>query len=670
MEKFKSPKITINEKYSPIQETARKAGNGVALVDFATKGPIGEAIKFANYSNLENTFGLPNENHPFSHVLANKVLNLNVPSSVTFLRIADDSASKATAIIYNKEVSPAIANVRPLLDRDEDTYSEKGFYFNNVGTAEGVIEITVNTEDSQKVSAPFIITKEGPGGYVSIDNIIKGIKGNTIFSKLFYAEKITYNGRHFLKLIAKGIDTEIKDLAIKSKNETSAIFKIYKKPEDIAIADDGGVVTEVLPTTVDDSSIVEGKDLYYTITAKYKGSGYNGVSVVKTTDEDFQKNIIHKIGVKPLNLSTYVEEYSSEKIEDLIRIVNENSNYINIEKNEGNDREDETMLNGEYVLGEGQKIGNSYIKTSTPSVEEGTDGIPEDFEVQKNLFTEALENSSLDNTDYHDFSILATPGCGETTVQDAAIKVCESRGDAVYLVDVPQNYVEAGKTGIIPTVDWINGNRGGAITSSYAIAYYGWFPTQTVFDKNPIVCPASVFLALNFIQIDETQGAFFVPAGVRNGRIIVNDFTYSPNTQERETLLYNGNINPIIFSNTRGVLALSQKTCDRTDSPFNRISVRRMTNKIKKELKNSLETVMFLPNSDSTRTHANGLIAKILRFYVNANMIERFNVSISSGTGADRNSLYASASFVPYGLVENIVVNLEITDSAIKVTEQ
>ena len=104
METFKSPKITINEKYSPIDESTRTAGDSVALVDFATKGPIGEVGTFSTLTNFENTYGKPDDSYLFSHILANKVLNLDVDSSVNFMRIADSTATKATVPVYNQIV--------------------------------------------------------------------------------------------------------------------------------------------------------------------------------------------------------------------------------------------------------------------------------------------------------------------------------------------------------------------------------------------------------------------------------------------------------------------------------------------------------------------------------------------------------------------------------------
>ena len=678
METFKSPKITINEKYSPIDESTRTAGDSVALVDFATKGPIGEVGTFSTLTNFENTYGKPDDSYLFSHILANKVLNLDVDSSVNFMRIADSTATKAVVPVYNKELSVAKAYLKPYEEENLYEACDDGFLIpkasvGNSLKAQFQITVSVNSIETTYTTEAFGVSdySNDTTKYIVSFGTLKNEFNKTVNSNLnslFTMSKVTVDGVSYMLIEAKNITTGIASIKLQEVDASNDFsFGMFDQVEDTSIEK---TVIEVVPTTITDNEFNE-QDCYLTIEAKYAGTGYNKLQVIKSTDKDYVGETLHTVSIKDPDYTSALETYTAYSVADLITSINDGSNYITITESDETTDENLIFVNGIYVLGEGQLVENSYVNIVSMPAIKGTNGIPTDMDIEKikALYVEALESEAMKNTDLYDFSIVATPSCGETDVQDAAIRLCKTRGDCEYLVDIPLNYVEAKSSGINQSVKWINGDRGGSIDSSYATAYYGWFPVSTPYSTNPTLCPASVFLAPKMIEIDYNYGPFYVPAGVKNGKLTVTDYTYSPSNTERDTLCYYGSINPIIYSNTRGVMILSQRTCDRTSSPFNRVSSRRMTNKIKKQLRIALENVLFMANSADTRTYASNLIYDIMDPYKNAGMIESYTLDISSGTGSDRNSLYINLHFVPYGLVENIVVNLEISDTSVSVTE-
>ena len=106
----------------------------------------------------------------------------------------------------------------------------------------------------------------------------------------------------------------------------------------------------------------------------------------------------------------------------------------------------------------------------------------------------------------------------------------------------------------------------------------------------------------------------FSPAGVTRGKLIASDYEYSPDIDDRELMCGDGNsVNPIIFSNTRGLMIFSQKTADRSNSAINRIHVRRMLNDIKRK---ALDVIRFEIN-DSTQSEARRIVENILSIYRN-----------------------------------------------------
>ena len=340
-----------------------------------------------------------------------------------------------------------------------------------------------------------------------------------------------------------------------------------------------------------------------------------------------------------------------------------------------------SWLDGTWELGVGAILadGTSWSpEEGDYKVEEGNDGYPtvtidDDIEQYSesraiDLYVEALGNDDFVNTDEFSFSILATPGTQNTLVQNAAISVCTTRGDAIYLADVPRAYCES-KQGIDEAVAWANGNSG--FQSSYCAIYYGWFyQTNPYNTESNIACPAYCFIAPKMVALDQSMGEFFAPAGITRGGLVCSDWSYSPDQKDRDKLVGNDNvINPISYSNTRGVTIMAQKTTDRTTSPLNRVGIRRMTNAIKRELRSQLVALLFEPNNETARARARVIVDDIMSALRTKECIENYDINVVSGTGANRNDLNVYLSFAPYGLIEKIYVYLSITDAGVEVTE-
>lgn len=426
----------------------------------------------------------------------------------------------------------------------------------------------------------------------------------------------------------------------------------------------------------------------FNLIAKYPGSDMNGVKVVKTsvkssvdpTKETWTVSVYDKNSPQPIEARTGIT--SDNFLSEMSKFA-----YIDIINPELGSTEPQVWNweDGTWELGVGNilpsgtswaPVGSGY-EGDVYVVEEGNDGWPsinvggiEQYSETKaiNLYVEALGNDDFVNTDEFNFSILATPGTQATLVQNAAINVCTTRGDAIYLADIPRHYCED-KNGIDEAVAWANGNS--AFQSSYCAIYYGWFAQTNPYDTdNSIMCPASCFIAPKMVALDQSMGEFYAPAGITRGGLICSDWTYSPDQKDRDKLVGNDNvINPIYYSSTRGVTIMAQKTTDRTTSPLNRVGIRRMTNAIKRSLRSQLVALLFEPNNEVARARARSIVDDIMSGLRTRECVESYDIDVVSGTGANRNDLNVYLSYAPYGLIEKIYVYLSITDAGIEVTE-
>lgn len=420
---------------------------------------------------------------------------------------------------------------------------------------------------------------------------------------------------------------------------------------------------------------------HFELSAKYPGESMNGTKVVKTTNTTVN-------GIKTWTVTVSFGENTVESRSGITpsNFLEEMSKFAYIEVTKETLKDTSwTWKDGTWELGKGELLSNgshwadSYTDEGgvTYAVVKGKDGFPtvkvddkEEYSESKavNLYLAALGNEDFVNTDEFSFSILATPGMENTMVQNAAISVCATRGDAIYLADVPYQLCES-KQEIDDVVAWANGNSG--FQSSYCAIYYGWFYQTNPYDSgNSIACPASCFLAPKMVTLDQSMGEFYAPAGIARGGLICSDWSYSPDQKDRDKLVGNDNVvNPISYSNTRGVTIMAQKTTDRTTSPLNRVGIRRMTNMIKRNLRSRLVALLFEPNNEVSRAKARSIVDDVMAGLRSSECIESYDINVVSGTGANRNDLNIYLSFAPYGLIEKIYVYLSITDAGVEVTE-
>lgn len=189
--------------------------------------------------------------------------------------------------------------------------------------------------------------------------------------------------------------------------------------------------------------------------------------------------------------------------------------------------------------------------------------------------------SALTNIDIYDFDIIAAPGYSDQATQDALEAVAEKRQDCMTTFDTPL------LSSASNVKQWSNGlggfGRTSALKSMYTMTYYPYIKckkkvfdgattnTKTLeddFSPNIRVIGA---IAQNDSILKSTFGA---PAGIRT---IMSDVTGLQKllSEDEKTLLYadvyDGCINPIVFTTEDGFFIDGQKTGARKDPAKNKV---------------------------------------------------------------------------------------------------
>lgn len=214
----------------------------------------------------------------------------------------------------------------------------------------------------------------------------------------------------------------------------------------------------------------------------------------------------------------------------------------------------------------------------------------------------------------YDINVFAVPGISDQAVIIKALQIAENRGDALFLVDPPNNLDPA------DVADWHNGTGDYTATStlynsSYGALYYSW---QKIYDQNYnqyVDVPPSVIVAEVMARSARETAIWMPPAGMIRGKVdgVVSP-VYSPDQGERDALYTDANaVNCIIEDPTEGLVVFGQKTLLRSQTALNRVNVRMLLNYLKRVVVAAAKYLTFEPNDSYTWNSFEDLVEPTLR---------------------------------------------------------
>ena len=174
-------------------------------------------------------------------------------------------------------------------------------------------------------------------------------------------------------------------------------------------------------------------------------------------------------------------------------------------------------------------------------------------------------------------------------------------------------------------------------------------------------------------RTDDTNDAWFSPAGYNRGNLLgVTKLKWNPNKADRDTL-YKAGINPIIAQPGQGILLFGDKTKQSKPSAFDRINVRRLFNVIEKAIATASKFQLFELNDEFTRAMFRNMVEPFLRDVQGRRGITDFLVTCdeTNNTGhiIDSNAFVADIYIKPARSINFITLNFVATRTGIEFSE-
>ncbi|MDH5625078.1 MAG: phage tail sheath subtilisin-like domain-containing protein [Nitrospira sp.] len=231
------------------------------------------------------------------------------------------------------------------------------------------------------------------------------------------------------------------------------------------------------------------------------------------------------------------------------------------------------------------QIGDAAVAAPVLAVTPGTDGVAAITELSYSAGFTLLDNKT-------DFSLLAVPGVGTTTMVDEGVAYCQNRTlqDVFYIGEMDQDD---------DTPSEAESFRNALTTpNSYGAVYFPWIKAldPTGNSAEPVLLPPSGYIAGLYARIDARRGVWKAPAGTEatiNGAVGLGI-----NLTDTEQ----GNLNRISVNCLRrftssGIVSWGSRTVS-SDPEYKYIPVRRMAIMLRVSIYNGIQWAVFEPNDE------------------------------------------------------------------------
>jgi len=280
-----------------------------------------------------------------------------------------------------------------------------------------------------------------------------------------------------------------------------------------------------------------------------------------------------------------------------------------------------------------------------------------------------------------EMNLATAPGLRQEGLTTNLINICEDRGDALAIIDLPEGYIprENSKASAASRrqntaseiASTVNSLRARGLNSSYGCAFYPWLRARDTLNGAHIWIPPSVAALGTFSSSQRKTQVWFAPAGFNRGGLTegsagipVTDVAHQLRRKDRDDL-YAANINPIAKFPAEGIVIFGQKTLQVTPSALDRINVRRLMIFVKKRISQMANQILFDPNVQVTWDRFTARVNPFLQGVKTNFGLSDFKVVLDSSTTTpdlvDRNIMYAQIFLKPTRAIEYIAIDFNIT---------
>jgi hypothetical protein len=299
-----------------------------------------------------------------------------------------------------------------------------------------------------------------------------------------------------------------------------------------------------------------------------------------------------------------------------------------------------------------------------------------------NTYKRAID--TIADPEFVDMNLLVTPGLTKDGLTTHMIDVCESRADAMALIDLPDVYLPTHEGGyssrstlqsrqVSDPSDAANKLRQRQIDSSYGATFYPWVQTTDEGTGQALWIPPTVAMMGVLASSERQSQIWFAPAGFNRGGlsdgaagIPVTSVSRRLTSKERD-ILYESRINPIASFPSTGIVVFGQKTLQEKPSALDRINVRRLVIFLKKQISILSTQILFEQNVQATWNRFKGLIEPFL-----ANVKTQFGItdyrlildeSTTTPDLVDQNVVYAKIMIKPARAIEYIAIDFIVAST-------
>ncbi len=295
---------------------------------------------------------------------------------------------------------------------------------------------------------------------------------------------------------------------------------------------------------------------------------------------------------------------------------------------------------------------SSFDKVFTISLQNGSIGSPI---TANEIIGDSVEGTGVyaySNPEILDINVLLAPGwSADPAVAKAMVSICETRGDAISILDTPfglnvQNVVNYRKNIC-------------SINSSYAAIYYPWVKITDTINKKDIFVPPSGQVVGQYAYTDQVADVYYAPAGRTRGTL-TNVITTERvlNQGDRDMLALN-QINPIHNEASYGVYIKGQYTLQTNTTALDRVNVRRLLLKLRKVVATASKAFEFEPGDSTTAYRLKQVAETVLEDHLKKGAINSYTVDVGANVNTalvrENNELRMEITIVPTKTAEKIV---------------
>jgi len=272
-----------------------------------------------------------------------------------------------------------------------------------------------------------------------------------------------------------------------------------------------------------------------------------------------------------------------------------------------------------------------------------------------------------------EFQVLAIPGQRASIITDHAVKSCEERFDALYIMDIE----EVDALGVVVEDALVKPHVRNTLSkfevrlldSSFGAAYFPNVTMPRPSDNALIVVPPSVALMGVISRNDALSAPWFAPAGLNRGAVVGSKGVSVQMNRDLLNEIYDVDINPLYEPAGRPgeVYVFGQKTLLQGESALDRINVRRLLIDLRRKVKKIGEQLLFEPNRESTLANFSRLVEPIMQDAQRRQGVTRYKVQIDSSTTTqndiENNTIRGKIYLQPTKSIEFISLDFIVTNT-------